>query len=153
MPNPFKELAEAAITVLGTLDPAIPAVRTRSHRFTPEAFATTFGDKPAVIMSEGSVARTISDQCRDSRRATVTLVVTVLDVEERCDPTATATQDVFDDYVDSVEKALATFLPTTTFGTAKFLNSNETDDIDATRGLGDYESTIELTYFIESTEV
>lgn len=153
MSNPFKELAESAVTHLGNLDPAIPAVRTRSHRFTPEAFATTFGDAPAVIISKGSLERSISDQCRDSRRATVTLVVTVLDVEERCDPTATATQDTFDDYVDSVEKALATFLPTATFGTAKFLSSNETDDIDATRGLGDYETTLELTYFLESTEV
>ena len=153
MSNPFKELATSAITALGNADPAIPAVRTRSHRFTPEAFATTFGDAPAVIISKGSVERSISDQCRDSRRATVSLIVTILDVEERCDPTATATQDTFDDYVDSVEKALATFLPTASFGTAKFLNSSETDDIEATRGLGDYESTIELTYFIESTEV
>lgn len=153
MSNPFKELAASAVTALSNVDPAIPAVRTRSHRFTPEAFATTFGDAPAVIISKGSVERTVSGQCRDSRRATVSLIVTILDVEERCDPTATATQDEFDDYVDSVERALATFLPTSTYGTAKFLSSNETDDIEATRGLGDYESTIELTYFLESTEV
>ena len=154
MPNPFRELAAAAVTALGNATPdPIGAVRTRSHRFSPEVFGTLFGDNPAVVISKGSLERSLSDQSRDSRRAYMTLTVTILDVEGRCDPTATDTQDAFDDFVNSVEKVLGANLNTATFGTAWFVSSSETDDIDATRGLGDFETTLELTYILESTEV
>ena len=153
MSNPFKEVSAAAVEHLANLDEPISAVRTRVHRFSPQHFAATFGEAPAVIISKGNMDRTLARQCRDSRNANVTLMVTVLDDDEHCDPTSVTTQDAFDDFVNSVENALATFLPTTTFGRAVWLNTTETDDNDITRGLGEFLTTLEITYRIESTEV
>lgn len=153
MPNPFREVSASAVAALADLATPISAVRTRIHRFSPQHFASTFGTDPAVIISKGSLDRSLDLQCRDSRMATVTLMVTILDDDEKCDPTDIDTQDTFDDFVNSVEKALATYLPTTTFGKAVWLNTSESDDNEITRGLGEFLTTLELTYRIESTEV
>ena len=153
MPNPFQEMSAAAVTALSNLDTPITAVRTRMHRFSPQHFATMFGDNPVVIVSKGNLDRGLNNQCRDSRVANVTLMVTIVDDDERCDPTDTATQDIFDEFVNTVEKGLATYLQTTTYGRAVWTNTTEVDDNDITRGLGEFLTTLEITYRLESTEV
>jgi len=153
MPNPFREVSASAVAILAALDTPIASVRTRIHRFSPQHFTTLFGTTPAVIISKGNLDRTLDQSCRDSRRANVVLMVTILDDDEKCDPTDVTTQDIFDDYVNTVENVLSTKLPTTTFGNAVWVNTSEMDDNDITRGLGEFLTTIELTYRIESNEV
>lgn len=153
MSNPFSEVSAAAVAALAALPTPIPSVRTRIHRFSPQHFATTFGGSPAVIVSKGNLERSGDQTCRDSRSASVVLMVSILDEDEGCDPTNIGTLDTFDDYVNAVENCLSNNLSTATYGRAVWTNSSEQDDNDITRGLGEFLTTLELTYRIESTEV
>lgn len=151
MTHPYRELAQAIVDDLDSQ--SIPAVRTRMHRISKEKLGEIFGSNPAVVISKARVARNLDQVGRDSRNALVVVAVTVIGKNSGRDPEDPTEEDAFDDYVQAVDKALDGNLETPTYGEATWVESNEIDDNEYTKTLGDLQTTMEISYIIQSTEV
>lgn len=151
MANPYTEAATAILAKLQAN--SISAVRTRAHRFDRSKFDEIFGGSPGVIVSKASVARNLSNVCRENRRADVSVYVTIVDTTRNRDPSDNTDDDAFDNFVNTIESHLVDGLNTPTYGELEWVSSEEVDDTELTRNVGDLETTLQINYFVDSTEV
>lgn len=149
MTHPYRLLAAAVVSKL--TDNSIVSARGRLQRLSLEDYTAAFGNGPAVLVSKGGVNSDPAGGGRGCRGSKANLCILRIEIRstdigenDLTDPTKL---DAFDDFVYSVRTLLEGPLPIAG-GVAQWVTSEEGDVEDVTRGTGDYETVLEISYSV-----